>query len=694
MGHLFSTKWMVMPAGRSDDRIATPAGLRGKVRHLVVAGLALAVATTAFLVAPSTAAADPATGPRSGSFRIDGRGFGHGWGMSQYGAYGAASKGLTWQQILAFYYPRTKRTSLPTDGTIRVWVTADNDGSLTFKPASGAKVGDGSKSYTLPTGSAYTFWRISRSGSGYKLSYRSAKGSWKTRSTGLGTGTWKVTSSSGSLRLVLPSGSTRGYRGSLSLIKRDGSGRTVNTVAMENYVRAVVPSEMPTSWHPNAVRAQAVAARTYGAFLRERSSASGYDICDTTSCQVYRGMDNETGNGDAAVKATAHVIMSFGGKPAYTQFTSSNGGQITTGDYSYQIAQRDPYDGVIKDQTWSKTVSASRLGQAFGVGTAKKVQITKRDGYGKWGGRVTTIKITGSKKSVTVRGTTFKGKFGMRSDYFTVNGTSSAETSQPSTPTPPPVTVKPGTKYAVFPHSYRSTSKADLLLIVGSSLRRHPISAGSLGAGEVIDSGYGTFSHVVNAGDWNGDGYADVVARNSRGRLLLYRGTTYGSFDTGTDLGVASSHVSLTGVGDVNGDRFPDLMGLDSKGKATLIHGNGKTGVKSTSAVAGSWAGRDSLRGAGDFNGDGRMDVISRRGGELSVHLGTKSGGFAAPKVIGAGFDAVSSITAVGDVNGDKHSDLVVRLSNGKLRLYRSNGTKLVGSTTYAGSYSGTRFAT
>lgn len=647
-----------------------------------------------FLAAPSPAAADPATGPRSGSFRIEGAGFGHGWGMSQYGAYGAATKGLSWQQILAFYYPKTTRTKLPTDGTIRVWVTADSDGALTFKPAAGAKVSDGSKSYPLPTGSAYAFWRISRSGSGYKLSYRSANGSWKTRSTGLGISTWKVTSSGGSLRLVLPSGSTRGYRGSLSLIKRDSSGRTVNTVAMENYVRAVVPSEMPTSWHRDAVRAQAVAARTYGAFLRERSSASGYDICDTTSCQVYRGMDNETGNGDAAVKATAHVIMSFAGKPAYTQFTSSNGGQITTGDYSYQIAQKDPYDGVIKDQTWSKTVSAARLGQAFGVGTAKKVQITKRDGYGKWGGRVTTIKITGSKRSVTVGGTTFKGKFGMRSNYFTVNGTSSTAKPQPSTPTPPPVTVKPGAKYAVFPHSYRASSKADLLLVVGSSLRRHPIGVSSLGTGEIIDSGYGSFSHVVNAGDWNGDGYADVVARNSRGRLLFYRGTTTGSFDAGTDLGIQSAHVNLTGVGDVNGDRFPDLMGIDGKGKATLIYGNGKIGVKSTSSVAGSWSGRDWVRGAGDFDGDGRFDVITRSGGKLSVHLGTKSGGFAAPTVIGTGFDTVSSITVVGDVDGDKHSDLVARLSNGKLRLFRSNGIKLVGSTTYAGSYSGTRFAT
>ncbi|HEU5485800.1 MAG TPA: SpoIID/LytB domain-containing protein [Microlunatus sp.] len=648
------------------------------------------------LTAPATdAAADPSTTPRSGSFRISGAGFGHGWGMSQYGAYGAAKRGLSWQKILAFYYPRTTRSKLPSTGTIRVWVTADSDGSLTFKSAPGARISDGSKSYTLPTGSSYDYWRISRSGSGYKLATKNSGGSWKTRSTGLGTGTWRATSSSGALRLVLPSGSTRGYRGALSLVKRGSSGRTVNTVSVENYVRAVVPSEMPTSWHPNAVRVQAVAARTYGAFLRARSSSSGYDICDTTACQVYRGLDNETAAGNAAVSATAHVIMAYGGKPAFTQFSSSNGGQITTGDYSYQIAQKDPYDGLIKDQTWSKTISASKLGKAFGVGTAKRVQVTKRDGYGKWGGRVASVKITGTKRSVTVSGGSFKGKFGMRSNYFTVNGTSSPSKSSPSptVPAPKPTTVKPGARYAVFPHTYRSTSRADLLLVTDGNLRRHPISKASLGAGQTIDSGYRSFTHVVNAGDWNGDGYADVIARTSRQRLLLYRGTSTGGFTTGVDLGLLSNHKNVTGVGDVNRDRFPDLMVISTSGTAYLVYGNGRTGYKSYARVAGSWSNRDWLRGAGDVNGDKRMDVITRVGDRLYVHLGTKAGGFAAPQAILTGLRGVSAITAVGDVDGDKRSDVVARLSTGKLRLYRSTGTKLVASTTYGGSYRGTRFA-
>ena len=83
---------------------------RGWARRLVVAGLTLGVVGAASLAAPSTTAtADSSTTPRSGKFTVSGAGFGHGWGMSQYGAYGAAKQGLSWQRILAFYYPKTKR---------------------------------------------------------------------------------------------------------------------------------------------------------------------------------------------------------------------------------------------------------------------------------------------------------------------------------------------------------------------------------------------------------------------------------------------------------------------------------------------------------------------------------------------------------------------------------------------------------
>jgi peptidoglycan hydrolase-like amidase len=106
---------------------------------------------------------------------------------------------------------------------------------------------------------------------------------------------------------------------------------------------------------------------------------------------------------------------------ALTQFAPSNGGHSARGDYPYLAAQRDPYDGVIKSQTWTRTLSASNISRAWpSVGTVKQLQITSRDGAGAWGGRVKTIKIIGTSRTATVSGTTFQHMFGMRSSLYVV----------------------------------------------------------------------------------------------------------------------------------------------------------------------------------------------------------------------------------------------------------------------------------
>ena len=131
---------------------------------------------TGALTAP-TAQADSAVKPSDGTFVIKGAGFGHGHGMSQYGAYGAAKKGLGWEEILAFYYPGTTLKTLSSSTTIKVWITADDDNNLRVLPADGLKVYDSNDhSLTLPTGSKYRSWRIKRSGAGYKLEWRDADG--------------------------------------------------------------------------------------------------------------------------------------------------------------------------------------------------------------------------------------------------------------------------------------------------------------------------------------------------------------------------------------------------------------------------------------------------------------------------------------------------------------------------------------
>jgi SpoIID/LytB domain protein len=200
----------------------------------------------------------------------------------------------------------------------------------------------------------------------------------------------------------------------------------VNVVPMETYLRGVIPSEMPAKWSTEAVKAQAVAARTYAAKLRSTvSSGSIYDLCDTSACQVYKGVAVEHPLADKAISGTANKVVMYKNKLALTMFSSSNGGWSASGgaDYPYLKAKKDPYDGVKRDQTWSVTLSSSKIQKAYSsVGTLKSVQITDRDGDGTYGGRVDNVKITGSKGSVTVTGGSFKSKFGLRERLFKLVG--------------------------------------------------------------------------------------------------------------------------------------------------------------------------------------------------------------------------------------------------------------------------------
>ena len=388
--------------------------------------LTMALAVTAGFVVLTTkpAHADPSVSAKSGSFAVRGAGWGHGWGMSQYGAYGAARTGLSWKQILAFYYRGTQLKTMPSSTKIKVWITADNDNELRVLPVAGLRVTDtAGHHYAVPTGEKYTAWRVSRAGAGYRLSYRTSSGSYVTKSTGLATGTWSFSTRSKIVKLVLPNGLVRSYRGTVALIKRGSGGRTINNVLLEDYVKGVVPAEMPTSWAANAVRAQAVAARSYALRLRDFGSYSGFDICDTTACQAYEGVSRETAGGNAAVKATAGQIVTYKGKVALTQYVSSNGGHSAQGDYPYLAARPDPYDGVIKSQAWTRTITASSISRAWpSVGRVKQLKITSRDGAGAWGGRVKVIKIIGSARSTTVSGTTFQQVFGLRSSLYMIAG--------------------------------------------------------------------------------------------------------------------------------------------------------------------------------------------------------------------------------------------------------------------------------
>ncbi|MDX6277440.1 MAG: hypothetical protein QOJ72_1568, partial [Nocardioidaceae bacterium] len=222
--------------------------------------------------------------------------------------------------------------------------------------------------------------------------------------------------------LVLPGGATAKYRGAIrSALPKSGATTraAVNVLPIESYVRGVVAAEMPSSWKSEALKAQAVAARTYG--VQGLSPSRYYDMCDTTSCQVYRGVAGETSATDKAISGTAGDILTYKGKPAFTQFSSSSGGYTVQGSQPYLTAHIDQYDNTPTNthHVWTKTVTASAVEKAYpSIGTLKKIVLTKRDGHGVWGGRVTTLTLTGSKKSLSVDGSSFRFELGLQSTWI------------------------------------------------------------------------------------------------------------------------------------------------------------------------------------------------------------------------------------------------------------------------------------
>lgn len=354
--------------------------------------------------------------PADGVYDLTGGGFGHGIGMSQYGADGAGRAGLDHREILAFYYPGT-RLDTRNANTIRVGITTDNDRVTQVDDRPGLRVSTSPGGTTYPLASGREQWRVRSTGSGSDSCVLEGQrnGTW--------TASWPsgmpracpVTFSSadeGTVDLYLPSGDLRVYRGSITAAYTGSrTVRTVNTVDMQQYLWSVVSAEMPSRFHPQALRSQAVAARTYAE--RGSNGTSYYDTCDTTSCQVYAGRGSRTSSGGIttreysankdAVQATDGQVLTYdfyGGRAlATTMYSSSNGGWSAQGGagHGYLKAHSDPYDKVEGNarHQWSAQLPVASLESRYGIVRVERVQILRRDGDGQWGGRVLEARVEG-----------------------------------------------------------------------------------------------------------------------------------------------------------------------------------------------------------------------------------------------------------------------------------------------------------
>jgi len=358
--------------------------------------------------------------PGSGRYTVRGHGYGHGHGMSQWGAQGAALQGLGYRQILDFYYPGTTLDSAKRK--VRVLISGDTTSDVVVLARAGLRLRDRgtATTYDLPRNNDATRWRVTVGARNSNVVDYLANGSWQRWRTLQGEGEFRA---GGPIALVKPSSTVR-YQGNLRAAKPSPTATvrdTVNVVSLDQYVKGVVPSEVYTSWQPAALQAQAVAARTYAAFERADNQQRYYQICDTSSCQVYGGVDAEVASTNDAVEATAREILTHGGGPAFTQFSASSGGWTSAGGFPYLPEKADPYDDTASNpvHTWSEPLTAARIRNAYpSIGTLRRIRVTERNGHGQWQGRVIRMVLDGGRNDVVLSGDTFRSTFGLRSNWF------------------------------------------------------------------------------------------------------------------------------------------------------------------------------------------------------------------------------------------------------------------------------------
>jgi peptidoglycan hydrolase-like amidase len=270
----------------------------------------------------------PAGAEGATRWTLRGAGWGHGIGMSQFGAYGYARHGFNYRDILTHYY-RGTRIERRSPTLVRVLLQA-NRSSVTFTGATRA----GER--RLKEKSVY---RATRSGPNVVL--RSSSG----RTLQTFADVIPVTGEE-TVRLLGKAGNgvTNGYyRGEIDIRTAAGSGlNAINTLGIENYVQGVVPAESPPIWPLQALAAQAVAARTYALAHRGQFEAEGYDLCATPKCQVYSGLSAEDPLTNGAVEATRGLVLASGGVFADALFISTCGGRTENVENVF-IGEPAPY---------------------------------------------------------------------------------------------------------------------------------------------------------------------------------------------------------------------------------------------------------------------------------------------------------------------------------------------------------------
>ena len=220
------------------------------------------------------------------------------------------------------------------------------------------------------------------------------------------------------------------YRGSVTLLKKNGI-TVINNVLVEDYLYGVIPKEMPPTWSAEALQAQSVAARTFALKNRKRHSTDGFDLCNTSHCQVYEGMAAETRTTTDAVNHTRGEVLFYNGSVIDALFHTDSGGMTEFSEYVWGSSV--PYLCAVSDlqtqtQPWIRAIPMSEFMQKVEqngtvLGTLKEIHLSplivgKGSGDRSPSGRVRSAELIGTKGRIVLSGNNLRTFFSLPSTLF------------------------------------------------------------------------------------------------------------------------------------------------------------------------------------------------------------------------------------------------------------------------------------
>jgi stage II sporulation protein D len=345
-----------------------------------------ALAVVVSLCAASTAGAGT-------TFVVDGGGWGHGVGMAQYGARGFAASGWSYERILAHYYRGTRLGILP-NRTVRVLVAEGQTRVL--------------------VGSAKPFRRMVRR---KPLTLRPGD---------RGVTLAGVRKLGGAIRYEPGASPLRvegnPYRGTITVYAEKGRLVAVNELSLDHYLRGVVPWEMPDHWPLEALKAQAVVARSYT--LATLHPQNRFDLYPDTRDQVYGGIRAEDPRPNRAVAETAGRIVTYGGRVAITYYHSTSGGRTAAindvwpkaAPTPYLVSVADPYDYLSKHHRWpALLLTRSQLAARLKVPGLRDAVVERNSS-----GRAQMVRALHGAGERRIAGQDVRELLGLRSTNFSV----------------------------------------------------------------------------------------------------------------------------------------------------------------------------------------------------------------------------------------------------------------------------------